>query len=166
MSDASPDLRPRVAAAIARFGRTHAKVLPLRLRLADELLARHLDDEAFMVLDELVRDCEADLGPRHETTLVLANNRAMRLAERARAGGVEQLAALLPVASETWGSLDRRTLLLRSNLAAATGMAGRPADAIAQLEALLEQRDALDDDAIDTIRSNLASWRERASRGS
>jgi hypothetical protein len=160
MSDPGPDLHSRVVAAIARFGRTHAKVLPLRLRLADGLLAHRLDDEAFDVLDALVSDCEADLGPRHDSTLVLTNNRAMRLAERGRPGGPEQLAALVPIATEVWGPLDRRTVLLRSNLAAATGMAGRCGDAIAQLEALLDQQSDLDDDVIDTLRTNLASWRE------
>lgn len=161
MSDTSGDLRSKVAAASERLGRTHPRVLPLRMRLADGLLAHGARDEAFALLDVLVDECTADLGPRHETTLVVANNRAMKLAEHSRPQGVEQLAALVPVATEVWGPLDRRTVLLRSNLAAATGMAGRYAEAIAQIEALLADADALDEEVIATLRTNLSSWRER-----
>lgn len=160
MSGPSADLPTRVAAAIARFGRTDPRTLRLRQQLIDGLLVHGRPDEAFAALDELVADCEAALGPRHETTLVVANNRAMKLAEQSRPGGVEQLAALVPIATAVWGPLDRRTVLLRSNLAAATGMAGRFAEAIELLEALLEPREALDADVIDTLETNLASWRE------
>jgi len=135
--------------------------LAARLRRAEALLARGREDEGFAALDALVADCAAELGPRHETTLVVANNRAMKLAERARAEGLEQLVALLPVAREVWGERDRRTLLLRSNVAAATGMAGRFGDAITQIEALLADGNALDAEVADILRTNLASWRER-----
>ncbi|MCX4245104.1 hypothetical protein [Paraliomyxa miuraensis] len=161
MSHERADLGARVAAAIARLGRTDPKVLALRARWADALLGRGLEDEGFAELDALVVDAEAALGPRHETTLVLANNRAMKLAERSRPEGLEQLAALVPVATEVFGPRDRRTVLVRSNLAAATGMAGRFGEAIARIEALLAERDDLDDEVVATLRSNLASWRER-----
>ena len=82
--------------------------------------------------------------------------------ERARPGAVAELAALVPVAMEVWGPLDRRTVLLRSTLAAATGMAGQAAEAVTQIEALLSARASLDADVVETLESNLSSWRKRS----
>lgn len=162
MSGAAQDLQSQVEGAVARFGRSHPKVLPLRLRWARELFAQGRGDDAVTQLDALVADCQADLGPRHETTLVLVNNRAMALAEQGRPQGLPQLRALLPVADEVWGPRDRRTLLLRGNVAAATGMAGQFAEAAAQIEALLAEGHALEEDDLAALRTNLASWRQRA----
>ena len=122
--------------------------------------AAGLPEEGLAMLGALVAECTAELGPHHETTLVLANNHAMKLAELGRPEGLSRLEALVPAARELWGPLDRRTVLLRSNVAAATGMAGRFGEAIAQLEALLAEP-ALDDDVVATLRTNLASWCSR-----
>lgn len=154
-----------LVAAVSRYGRTDPKVLGMRLRLVEDLFARCEDEDAIAVLDALVSDCEADLGRNHETTLVLANNRAMKLAECGLSQGVEELAALIPVAIDKWGVKDRRTLLIRSNFAAATGMAGNYLDAAHQIETLLKEVDEGDSALASTLRTNLASWRARSSGG-
>jgi len=159
LTNAQETLREAIRLTTSRLGPTSNRTLSLRARYAADLFAQEQTSQGFEELGSMVSDCINDLGPTHETTLAVRNNYAMKMAEYSMPDGLRQLTELLDLVVERWGECDGRALLLRSNVAAATGMAGRYSDAISQIEHLLSDRSLLDDRLFDTLETNLKSWK-------
>jgi hypothetical protein len=159
MTDSIVLLRHLVHTLTAREGRTAARTLSARARLAAIFAEHDAHDDAIAALESLVADCADDLGLAHEQTLRATNNLAMRMAEAGRPGAIDLFTELLAHSGAAYGAEHRQTLLLRNNYAATLGMMGKIDDAIAEFEAILPLCEGQCPDAVSGIRQNLRSWR-------
>jgi hypothetical protein len=137
------------------------RALKENLRRIDKRFVDGYVDEAIGDMRVLLDECTTRLGTDNDVTLAVTNNLAMKLAENGHDGATALLTNVLEHAVLKWGDADKRVVVLRSNLAAATGMAGSYSSAVRQIESLLENRDQLDPEMVETLQTNLRSWKAK-----